>query len=207
MIKLKLVTVSILSLSLLIGEELYEVIEDVPNMIYEEIGVISEPTILESTNMNEIDVIKFESEIKKEQEAPQIVEPMVDSKVIENIEQNLSTEESINPIFTTFDKALKIAKEENKIVLLTVVANNCKFCKKMEDEVLSIDGVQEAIKKDFILALVNEDKEPLPLGLSPQMTPMFVFISKNESVEDMRFGYIKEKKFLELLATEKSKIN
>jgi thioredoxin-related protein len=115
--------------------------------------------------MNEIDVIKFESEIKKEQEAPQIVEPIVDSKVIENIEQNLSTEESINPIFTTFDKALKIAKEENKIVLLTVVANNCKFCKKMEDEVLSIDGVQEAIKKDLYWLLLMRIKSLFLWGL------------------------------------------
>ena len=215
MTKLKLIMLCILSLSLFAEEEIIEIVEsDGFDAQYEEIGVISEPTIMETSNLDNIEVVKFESEIKKEQEA-EIVAPILDAKTLTSVEEsNLSTiekkvseEDSINPIFTTYDKALKIAKDENKIVLLDVVANNCPFCEKMESEVLTKDSVQEAIKKDFVLAQVNESREPLPLGLSPQMTPMLVFITKTESVEDMRFGFIDEEKFLELLATEKAKIN
>lgn len=202
--KLKLIILSILSFPLLAEEVFYEVI-DIPDAQYEEVGVISEPTILESVNMGEIEMVKFESEIKKEQDIQ--IAKSVEDNLVTIVEQNLSVEESINPIFTTFDKALKIAKEENKIILLDVVANNCAFCDKMEDEVLSTQRVQNAIKEDFVLAKVNVDNEPLPLGLSSQMTPMFVFISKTETVEDMRFGYIEEEKFLKLLEEERAKIN
>jgi len=196
----------VLSLSLLAEEEFYEVIEGVSDTQYEEIGVVSEPTILESLNKDKMDVIKFESEIEREKEA-EIVVPVEETEIVKNIEQNVSIKESINPIFVTYDEALKIAKEENKIILLDVVANNCAFCKKMEEEVLSKDNVQEAIKKDFVLAHVNEDREPLPLGLSPQMTPTFVFISKTETVEDMRFGFIDEEKFLILLEKQNEDIS
>jgi thioredoxin-related protein len=206
MTKLKLIMLCVLSLSLLAEEEFYEVVEGVSDTQYEEIGVISEPTILESLNKDNMDVIKFESEIEKEKEA-KIVVPVEETEIVKNIEQNVSIKESINPIFVTYDEALKIAKEENKIILLDVVANNCAFCKKMEEEVLSKDNVQEAIKKDFVLAHVNEDREPLPLGLSPQMTPTFVFISKTETVEDMRFGFIDEEKFLILLEKQNEDIS
>jgi thioredoxin-related protein len=206
MTKLKLIMLCVLSLSLLAEEEFYEVIEGVSDTQYEEIGVVSEPTILESLNKDKMDVIKFESEIEREKEA-EIVVPVEETEIVKNIEQNVSIKESINPIFVTYDEALKIAKEENKIILLDVVANNCAFCKKMEEEVLSKDNVQEAIKKDFVLAHVNEDREPLPLGLSPQMTPTFVFISKTETVEDMRFGFIDEEKFLILLEKQNEDIS
>ena len=209
MTKLKVIILCVLSLSLFAEEEFAEVIDDTQ---YEEVGVISEPTILEYTNMDNIEVVKFESE--KEQE--KIVAPIInDATVVQNVDSNISSivtekkepiQEHLNPIFVTYDEALKIAKEENKIILLDIVADKCPFCKKMEEQVLSQDIVQETIKRDFVLAHVNEDREPLPLGLSPQMTPSFVFITKTESVEDMRFGFIPQDKFLELLAEEKAKI-
>jgi len=213
MTKLKLVIVCILSLSLFAEEEFQGIVEGISDTQYEEVGVISEPTIIESSNMDGMEIVKFESEIQREQKA-EVVEPTVDAVFIKRVEnniskneeQNLSQQESINPIFRTFDEAIKVAKEKNKIILLDVVANNCQFCKKMEQEVLSKENVQEAIKKDFVLAQVNEDREPLPLRLSSQMTPMFVFITKTETVEDMRFGFIKEDEFLKLLEKEKNKL-
>jgi len=109
--------------------------------------------------------------------------------------------------FLSFDEALEQAKREHKIVLLEVVTTNCQFCKKMEKEVLSKERVQEALAKEFVLAQVNADKQELPLGLSTQMTPMFVFISEKENVEDMRLGYIELENFLELLVEEYQKIH
>jgi len=210
MIKLKLIILCIFSLSLLAEEEFSEVLEGtLDDTQYEEVGVISEPTILEYTNMDNIEDVTFESEKGRVQE--QVVAPSLDAVIIPivpTVESNLSTVivEKESPIYMTYDEALKVAKESNKIILLDVVADKCPFCKKMEEQVLSKDVVQEAIKKDFILAQVNEDKEPLPLGLSPQMTPSFIFITKTESIEDMRFGFIPQEKFLELLAEEKAKI-
>jgi len=126
-------------------------------------------------------------------------------RVEENVivETTAPHQEKKSSIFLSYKEALAKAKEEDKIVLLEVVLDNCKFCEKMEKEVLSKENVQEAISKNFVFAQINADREPLPLNLSEQMSPMFVFISKIENVKDMRFGYINENDFLNLLV-EKS---
>jgi thioredoxin-related protein len=123
------------------------------------------------------------------------------------IENNLTfPTEPVNSISTSFDNALKIAKEEHKIILVELVATDCPFCDKMETEVLSKERVQEAIKKDFVLAKVNIDYDEIPLGLTQQMTPMFVFATADENVEDIRLGFIEEENFLRLLEEERQKI-
>jgi len=129
----------------------------------------------------------------------------------EKIEENLTLdvglpfEEQKSPIFSSYTEAVVKAKEEDKMILLEIVLDNCKFCDKMETLVLSKKSVQETISKNFILAQINADQEPLPLGLSEQMSPMFVFISKDENVQDMRFGYINENDFLNLLVEQSAK--
>jgi thioredoxin-related protein len=123
---------------------------------------------------------------------------------ISNIEEsNLDIEK--NSIAHTYSTAMKMAKEENKKILLEVVSNNCKFCKEMERKVLSKENVQKAIEKDFVFAQANADKESLPLELDEQMSPMFVFISTDENIIDMRFGLIEEGDFLNLLLEQSKK--
>jgi thioredoxin-related protein len=122
-----------------------------------------------------------------------------EQKVVKVEDSNLS------PKFHYYDEALKLSKEQNKKILLEVVVDNCKFCEEMDKNLLSKESIQEAIAKDFIFAQVNANREPLPLGLSEQMSPMFVFISKDENIIDMRFGYIEELEFLKLLVEQGEK--
>lgn len=118
------------------------------------------------------------------------------------VEANVS---ETTPTFKSYIEAVIQAKEENKMILLEVVLDNCKFCDKMDRLVLSKQNVQDSIAKHFIFAQLNADREPLPLNLSEQMSPMFVFISKDENVQDMRFGYIEESDFLNLLVEQSKK--
>ena len=128
-------------------------------------------------------------------------------RVEENVtlETTLPHQEDETSIFSSYDEAVVKAKEEDKMILLEVVLDNCKFCDKMNRVVFSKKNVQEAVAQNFILAQINADKEPLPLGLSEQMSPMFVFISKSENIQDMRFGYINENDFLKLLVEQSNK--
>jgi len=128
------------------------------------------------------------------------------SKIEENpTVETLPLPENQTSIFSSYAEAVVRAKQEDKMILLEVVLDNCKFCDKMEKLVLSKTSVQEAVAQNFILAQINADREPLPLNLSEQMSPMFVFISKNENVQDMRFGYINEQDFLNLLVEQSEK--
>lgn len=109
------------------------------------------------------------------------------------------------PTFKSYAEAVIQAKEEDKMILLEVVLDNCKFCDKMDRLVLSKQNVQDSIAQHFVFAQLNADREPLPLNLSEQMSPMFVFISKDKNVQDMRFGYIEESDFLNLLVEQSTK--
>ena len=128
----------------------------------------------------------------------------------ETVDKNLTlvtvpVQEDKTSIFSSYTDAVEKAKKEDKMILLEVVLDNCKFCEKMEEEVLSKKNIQDTIAQNFIFAQINADKEPLPLGLSEQMSPMFVFISKSENVQDLRFGYLNENDFLKLLVEESEK--
>jgi thioredoxin-related protein len=114
-------------------------------------------------------------------------------------------ENETSPQFASYDEAVVQAKQEDKMILLEVVLDNCKFCDKMDKLVLSKQNVQDSVAQHFIFAQLNADREPLPLGLSEQMSPMFVFISKNENIKDIRFGYIEENDFLNLLVEQSEK--
>lgn len=124
------------------------------------------------------------------------------------IDNNITTNKnSVKNIFSIpYNIALKKAKDENKMILLEVILDNCKFCEKMDRLVLLKKSIQDTISKDFIFTQINASREPLPLDLKEQMSPMFVFISKDENIEDMRFGYIDETNFLELLKEKSEKI-
>jgi thioredoxin-related protein len=126
--------------------------------------------------------------------------PVIDEKYL--FELASKEENRTSSSFLDYNEALKIAKESHKKILLEVISTNCKFCIKMGEEVLAQERVQNKIRENFVLAQVNMDQESLPLGLSEQMTPMFVFISENEDIEDMRFGYMDEHEFILLLELE-----
>jgi len=145
------------------------------------------------------------------QEAPyqlEVLNPASQTKNLEKVDYYALPSDSASnkSTFSSFENALKIAKEEHKIILLELVSTDCLFCERMEKEVLSKESVKEAINKDFVLAKVNIDFEKIPLGLSQQMTPMFVFATADENVEDIRLGFIEEENFLTLLSEERKKI-
>ena len=104
----------------------------------------------------------------------------------------------------SFIDAVQRAKDEHKVILLEIYENGCKYCAKMEREVFPQEKVINKLNDDFILVKINGDEQKLPLGLSIQMTPMHVFISENEDIKDMTFGFLGTDDFIELLEKEKN---
>lgn len=103
----------------------------------------------------------------------------------------------------SFEEAINEAKESGKKILLEIVEDNCPYCEKMEKKTFSQTEVQDAIESNFVFSRVNASTEELPLGLTTQMTPMYVFIDKDENINDMTFGFMKAEEFIELLSRER----
>ena len=81
-----------------------------------------------------------------------------------------------------FEKALKQAQKEHKIIMLKVMTNECHYCRKMDREVMIEEDVIQAIKEDFIPVSIDISLHELPLGLKTELTPSFIFIDENAKV-------------------------
>ena len=99
----------------------------------------------------------------------------------------------------TYEKAVSLSNENNKLIMLKITANNCKYCRKMDNEVLSDLEVQKLLSQNFITLSINVDEEYLPLGLKRTITPTFIFIDKNQKIVSKLPGSWNKSDFLELL--------
>ena len=106
-------------------------------------------------------------------------------------------EDRVQPI--AYKNALKIAKNEDKIILIKLTREHCHFCKQMEREVFADDEVIRTINKDFTVVKIDIGKEELPLGLKKGMTPTFIFVNKNEEIMAKIPGAWTKKDFLSIL--------
>ena len=76
----------------------------------------------------------------------------------------------------TFKEAVKKAKREHKIVIIKATAPHCRYCAKMDKEVLVDKEINDLLNKEFIVVPVDLSKEELPMGLRVSMTPTFFFV-------------------------------
>ena len=112
-------------------------------------------------------------------------------------ESNISSEEELSS--SKYQKALSLAKESSKLVMLKLTSEDCHFCKKMDREVLADKEVSSFFDKKFILVDIDVKKEKLPLGLNYKVTPTFIFIDRDEKVVYKIQGSWNKKDFMELL--------
>ncbi|HIP46124.1 MAG TPA: thioredoxin family protein [Campylobacterales bacterium] len=112
--------------------------------------------------------------------------------------------EEHSPEYVDFDKALKKAKIENKIIMIKGTSEHCHFCKKMDREVFSENEVMDVLKKEFISVEIDIYKEKLPLNLNYKVTPTYFFIdSDGKSLKKVPGSWDKND-FLEILSEVKN---
>jgi len=110
-------------------------------------------------------------------------------------------------IYPTYEEALKVAKKENKIVMVEGFITYCRGCIKMDREVFIDKRVKDALEKDFVVTKVNVLSQKLPLGLKSLGTPSFYFITNDgKRVIDAISGTGTVEEFLGLLEDIKSSL-
>ena len=102
------------------------------------------------------------------------------------------------------ESASKIAKKQKKIIMIRGVLPFCKWCIKMDREVMVEPEIREFIDKSFVVVKTNVITEKLPLGMKSLGTPSFYFIkSDGKTIIDQLNGYGNKEEFLELLKSIK----
>lgn len=59
----------------------------------------------------------------------------------------------------TFEEALKIAKTEDKVILVDFFTDWCGWCKKMDSETYSNKEIVDLLHKDFVTVKINPEKQ------------------------------------------------
>jgi thioredoxin-related protein/cytochrome c553 len=123
------------------------------------------------------------------------------SSYVYDYDKKINDEKSIH--YESFDNAYEKAKKENKIILIKATAPHCRYCTKMNREVLLDTDVVKALKKDFIVVSVDVSKESLPMGFHVSMTPSFFFVFPQENKDKVKTkripGAWNKEDFLEIL--------
>lgn len=109
--------------------------------------------------------------------------------------------------YTPFEEASIKALAEDKLIMLFYTAEHCRYCKKMEREVMSDSDVITALEKEFVSVKIDIEKEKNPIDFTPTMTPTFLFLSQHQKqVYRVPGSWVKED-FLEILREAKEKYN
>ena len=123
------------------------------------------------------------------------------SNFVYDYDAKIHEEKNVKDI--SFDKALEQAKKEDKIIIIKATAPHCRYCAKMDREVLIDKNIVNLLKKEFIMVSVDLSKDVLPLDLSVSMTPTFFFIFPEKNKDKVKIkripGAWSKEDFLDIL--------
>ena len=95
-----------------------------------------------------------------------------------------------------YDKALQMAKEQNKGVYLFIGADRCRFCNILKDKAFSKNSVMKRLTKDFIPVYMSRDKHNIPSQFSTKGVPRHYFLTNDEKLIHEDQGSREESGFL-----------
>ncbi|MDD5210798.1 MAG: thioredoxin family protein [Sulfuricurvum sp.] len=98
-----------------------------------------------------------------------------------------------------YDMAIKTAKEQNKIVMLVVVADYCPWCKKFERKTLKDSTVMTKVNENFVGIVIDKykDQGTYPEEFLTPVIPVVFFIEpKERKVLTKTVAYMKPDEFI-----------
>ncbi|WP_324170887.1 thioredoxin family protein [Sulfurimonas sp.] len=100
--------------------------------------------------------------------------------------------------FRDYYSALKIAKEQNKPVMLVVVGDYCPWCKKFERKALKSPLIRKRVKQYFIPVVIDNKRDigKYPKEFHTKLLPTVYFINQNTGEKILRvLGYSRKTTF------------
>ncbi len=101
-----------------------------------------------------------------------------------------------------YDKALSIAKKENKPLMLVVVTTYCPWCRKFERKSLASKTIAPIVKSMYIPVIVDRNKDDalFPKKFQTPRIPTVFFIDPKDGKKYWEsIGYLNKKEFAEAL--------
>lgn len=107
---------------------------------------------------------------------------------------------------TNYEKALKIAKVENKRIYMLIVSDNCRWCKKFENTTLKDKELLNRLNKKYVLLHLSRDKDYIPKKFKTTPVPRHYFLSSTGKVIFPVVGYRDVETFNSFLDTVNERV-
>lgn len=101
--------------------------------------------------------------------------------------------------YRDYNSALAVAKKENKMLMLLVVADYCPWCKKFERKTLKKKDISDFISENFIPVVIDNkrDKGMYPKEYNTPLIPSVYFINpQTEKSLYKTVAYMKRKEYM-----------
>ncbi len=101
----------------------------------------------------------------------------------------------------SFEEGMKIAKKNNKKVLVFVTLPACVWCERMKQETFSDGEVMERLEARYVPVLVDASIDPAVSKIAPLFggdisTPAFIIYSPDGEPLDGWVGYVTKDEFM-----------
>lgn len=123
------------------------------------------------------------------------------SNRIEKISINQTSKDVVIQKDDVYENAKKIAKKENKSMILVFGANWCVWCQKFEHDTLTSSRSISAVEShDTIIVKINVDKNQSTAGkYGVKSIPCTILVDKNENEIKRKVGYMNVRDFISWL--------
>ena len=99
-----------------------------------------------------------------------------------------------------YDKALELAKSQNKDVYLLVTSSDCKWCRKFEKVTLSDEGTMKMLKEKFVLLVLSRGVDVIPDHIKAKRVPKHFFLDSDGELIYSILGYWNPEDFASFVA-------
>ncbi|HGZ70412.1 MAG TPA: thioredoxin family protein [Nitratifractor sp.] len=98
-----------------------------------------------------------------------------------------------------FSKALEDAKSQKKYIMVVADAPSCPWCRKLEENILSVASIDKVVQSKFIPAVVNVDAPGEPMFLKKKKATPIIYIvdPRDKSIKATFEGYPNAKNFID----------
>ena len=103
-------------------------------------------------------------------------------------------------ITTDVDGAFDISQNENKTLAIIFDQDSCVYCEMLKDDVLSNQDVQKQLNENFVVVLVDINKNPeIAAKYDVYGTPTVQFVDSNGQEINKIEGFVDSNEFLQIL--------
>jgi len=102
--------------------------------------------------------------------------------------------------------ALELAKKENKVLMVFVESENCRWCKKMKHRVLSDEEVEKRLKPFVTVKVMREDKKAAKQIPAIDGVPTIFFMKADKTVLETVVGYFSVEDFISYIDSVEKKV-